>query len=38
MGRRPWLTSEQRSIATGMVHAGMQSKAVAEHFGVAATM
>jgi len=37
MGRRPRLTSEQRSTATGMLHDGMQSKAVAEHFGVAAS-
>jgi len=38
MGRRPRLTSEQRSIAIGMLHGGMQAiKAVAAHFGVAAS-
>jgi len=36
MGRRPRLTSKQRSIAIGMLHGRMQSKAVAEHFGVVA--
>jgi len=36
MGRRPRLTSEQRSIAIGMLHGGMQAKVVAAHFGVAA--
>ena len=39
MGQRSRLTctSEQRSTAIGMLHGGMQSKAVAEHFGVAAS-
>jgi len=37
MGRRPRFTSEQRSTAIGMLHGGMQYKAVAEHFGVAAS-
>jgi len=37
MRRRPSLTSEQRSTAIGMLHGGMQSKVVAEHFGVAAS-
>jgi len=37
MGRRPRLTSEQRSIAIGMLHGGIQAKAVAAHFGVAAS-
>jgi len=37
MGRRPSLTSEQRSTAIGMFHGAMQSKAVSEHFGVAAS-
>ena len=37
MRRRPRRTSEQRSIAIGMLHGGMQAKDVAAHFGVAAS-
>jgi len=37
MGRPPRLTPEQPSTAIGMLHGGMPSKAVAEHFGVAAS-
>jgi len=37
MGRRPRLTLEQRSVALSMFHDGLQAKADAAHFGVAAS-
>jgi len=37
MGRRPRVTSEQRSLAIGMLHGGMQAKDVAANYCVAAS-